>query len=110
MFVLGWAGARHGPLSLGELATREQVAPPTMTKVVEKLEAHGLVKREIDPRDRRVARLTITAAGRRHLDRTRELRTAWLRGRLQDLDAGERQRVTDAISTLERLAGLTEDR
>lgn len=100
----------HGPLSLGDLAGREQVAPPTMTKVVEKLEAHGLVKREIDARDRRVARLTITAAGRRHLDRTRERRTAWLVGRLDALEAAERQRLADAIGSLEQLAGLVGER
>lgn len=100
----------HGPLSLGELAGREQVAPPTMTKVVEKLESQGLVKREIDPRDRRVARLTITVAGRRHLDRTRERRTAWLAARLDALDAAERQRIADAIGALEQLAGLVEGR
>lgn len=100
----------HGPLSLGELATREQVAPPTMTKVVEKLESHGLVKRETDPRDRRVARLTITAAGRRHLDRTRERRTAWLGARLEDLDPSDRRRLAEAIGALEQIAGLVEGR
>ncbi len=100
----------HGPMSLGELAGREQVAPPTMTKVVEKLETHGFVKREVDPRDRRVARVTITVAGRRHLERTRERRTAWLAARLDALDAAERRRITEAIGALERLAGLVEGR
>src|SRR5207237_385907 len=29
--------ATHGPLTLGDLAARERVAPPTITKVVEKM-------------------------------------------------------------------------
>ena len=30
---------KHGPLTLGDLAARERVAPPTITKVVDKMEA-----------------------------------------------------------------------
>src|SRR4051812_21479400 len=45
---------RHGPLTLGALADHEQVAPPTITRVVVKLEADGLLTRQPDPDDRRV--------------------------------------------------------
>src|SRR5690349_18799609 len=45
---------REGPLTLGDLATLERVAPPTVTKVVKGLEAQGLVRREADPDDKRV--------------------------------------------------------
>ena len=62
---------KRGPLTLGELASFEQVSPPTMTKVVEKLESRGFVTRRIDPDDRRVARVNVTAAGTRYLERTR---------------------------------------
>ena len=44
-----------GPLTLGALADHERVAPPTVTRVVAKLEADGLVARTADPDDRRVA-------------------------------------------------------
>src|SRR3954462_7167220 len=46
---------RHGTLTLGALADQERVAPPSITKVVAKLEAAGLVERKLDERDRRVA-------------------------------------------------------
>src|SRR4051812_6394584 len=49
---------RHGSLTLGALAEYERVAPPTVTKVVAKLEADGLLERAVDPNDRRVARVT----------------------------------------------------
>src|SRR5882672_7098612 len=56
-----------GPLTLGALAAAEQVRPPTITKLVATLEAAGLVEREVDPDDRRVARVRATARGSRLL-------------------------------------------
>src|SRR5437763_3841496 len=53
----------HGPVTLGALADHERVAPPSVTKVVAKLEAAGLVERELDAADRRVARVSTTAGG-----------------------------------------------
>lgn len=96
----------RGPLTLGELAACEQVAPPTMTKVVEKLEAQGFVTRRVDPLDRRVSRVTVTAAGRRHLDATRQRRTAWLAGRLDHLPADQLERLMEALDVLETLIAV----
>ncbi len=96
----------RGPLTLGELAACEQVAPPTMTKVVEKLEAQGFVTRRVDPLDRRVSRVTVTAAGRRHLDATRQRRTAWLAGRLDHLPAEQLERLMEALDVLETLIAV----
>ena len=45
----------HGPMTLGALADHERVAPPTVTKVVGKLEELGLLVRRADASDRRVA-------------------------------------------------------
>src|ERR1700752_82582 len=49
--------ANHGPLTLGALAEHERVAPPSITKVVTKLECDGLVPRAPDPSDRRICRV-----------------------------------------------------
>src|SRR3954452_9515904 len=46
-----------GPITLGALAAAEQVRPPTITRVVATLEESGLVVRETDDADRRVARV-----------------------------------------------------
>jgi DNA-binding MarR family transcriptional regulator len=53
-----------GPVTLGDLARAEQVRPPSMTRVVQDLEARGLVVREQDGVDRRVTRIRATAKGR----------------------------------------------
>src|SRR5260370_24130753 len=52
-----------GPLSLGALATAEQVRPPSITRIVRELEARGLVVREATPQDRRGRRARAAAKG-----------------------------------------------
>ena len=95
--------AREGPLTLGELAASEQVSPPTITRVVGKLEAAGLVHRRPDPRDGRVARVELSPAGRRQLETGRTRRTAWLATRLRDLPPEDLARLEEAAGVLERL-------
>src|SRR5437660_11561413 len=56
-----------GPVTLGQLARAEQVKPPTMTKLVTGLEKEGLVRREIDPRDKRLVKIVATGKGERIL-------------------------------------------
>lgn len=92
-----------GPISLGELAAVEQVQPPTMTRVVAHLEERGLVVRAADPADRRSARVTVTATGRRVLQRSRTRRTAYLAQRLAGFTDEERGLLTRALPLLERL-------
>src|SRR5580698_5107405 len=53
-----------GPLSLGDLAGAEQVRPPTMTRLVNALEAQGLVTRHRDETDGRSIRLAATLKGK----------------------------------------------
>lgn len=97
---------RQGPLTLGELAVAEHVAPPTVTKVVGKLEERGLIERAADDVDRRVVRVEVTPAGRRLLDVDRRRRATWLAARLDELDDDERAAVEAAVPVLERLTGL----
>jgi len=94
---------REGPLTLGELAAREHVAPPSITKAVEKLVAAGLVTRAPDEADRRVVRVRATAAGRRRVAQNRSRRTAWLAGRLSDLSPADLAQLDAATDVLERL-------
>jgi len=97
--------ARSGPLTLGELAAIEQVAPPTITKVVGKLEDRGLVEREADPSDRRVTRVVLSDRGERWLEADRRRRHEWLADRMDALDAAARERLVDAVAALESLIG-----
>lgn len=96
---------RLGPVTLGDLATAERVQPPSMTRIVAKLEGRGLVTRQTDPRDRRVARVDVTAEGRRLLQRSRTRKNALLAQRLRRLTQEELAAVEAALPVLERLAG-----
>lgn len=95
-----------GPMTLGEVAARERIAPPSVTKVVEKLVGLGLVDRRIDPTDRRVTLVSVSDAGRRHLVANRARRDEWLSGQVEQLDPDEVQRLVDALGALEHLVEL----
>jgi DNA-binding MarR family transcriptional regulator len=94
-----------GPLSLGALAAAEQVRPPTMTRLVDSLEAAGLVTRETDPSDARAVLIGATPAGRRLLAEGRRRRVEALAERLLSLDAEERAALHAAAPALVRLSG-----
>jgi DNA-binding MarR family transcriptional regulator len=96
---------KRGPISLGDLAAYEHVAPPTMTKVVDRMESVGFVARIADPQDRRIRLVSITRAGIDHLTSTRQLRTAWLDGRLARLTDEQRETLATALPVLEALVG-----
>ena len=97
--------AGEGPLTLGALADIEHVAPPTITKVVEKLEAQGLIERRADVDDRRRSLATATPAGLALLAEGRARKDAILATRIAQLDAGQFARLAAALDVLEVLAG-----
>lgn len=95
---------RHGPLTLGALAEHEQVAPPSITKVVAKLEQRELVVRSPGV-DRRVVVVAITPAGEALLAEVRQRKDVWLATRLAALDADQRARLDAALPLLDALVG-----
>ena len=94
---------RHGPLTLGALADHERVAPPSVTKVVAKLEELGLVDRTGVAADRRIARVTITPAGAALLADVRQRKDVWLATRLGALDDDQRARLAAALDVIDAL-------
>ena len=93
----------HGPLTLGALADYERVAPPSITKVVAKLEADGLVERRPDPTDGRVSHVSTTAAGRDLVEESRRRKTTWLAGRLHELGAEAQAHLVPALDVLDAI-------
>lgn len=94
----------YGPLSLGEVAAREGVAPPSVTRLVASLCEGALVTRTTDPTDRRSTRVSISAHGTELLAQLRGQRTAALARRLANLDPAERALLAAAVPVLERLS------
>jgi DNA-binding MarR family transcriptional regulator len=94
---------RHGPLTPSELATRERVQRPTVTRVLARLEEAGLIQRAADPEDRRSSLVTVSAAGASLLAVARSRKDLYLARRLESLDADDRATLDRAAAILERM-------
>src|ERR1700759_412021 len=77
MAVLGCLN-RHGDLTLGELAARERIQPPSMTRIVNAIEEGGYVVGRAHETDRRQVVVSLTDQGRATLRADRARRDAWL--------------------------------
>src|SRR5689334_9876596 len=78
-----------GPKTLGELAAAEQVSAPTMTRLVAGMEREQLLRREPDPHDRRIVRVTATPRAARLMQRGRQARVRDLASLLETLTPEE---------------------
>jgi DNA-binding MarR family transcriptional regulator len=95
LFVLALRGGASGQ----ELTAALGVSLATITGIVDRLAAQDLVSRREDPRDRRVRRVELTAAGRELMDRIIEAGAERQRALLERLD-------DDGLATVEQAIGL----
>jgi DNA-binding MarR family transcriptional regulator len=86
-----------------DLATAEAVAQPSMTALVGRLEARGLVRRMADPADRRAVRVAITDAGREQLAAVRAARAELLAERIAALDESSRAALAAVLPVFDSL-------
>ncbi len=98
------AVSRHGVLTPGELAEHERVQPPSMTRVIARLEEMHLLTRSPHPTDRRQVVLRLTPEGEKLLKEERRRKEAWLAQRLGELTSEERAILRQAAPILERLS------
>jgi DNA-binding MarR family transcriptional regulator len=87
-------------IGIRELAARERISVPGMSKFVARMEAAGLVERHAVGGDKRRVGLHVSAAGHRVLRSVKSKRTAWLAERLRDLDPGQLEAIDAAIEPL----------
>ncbi len=95
-------------IGVSELAARERMSAAGMSGHVDRLERAGLVQRTPNASDRRRQGLTLTRAGEGVLRSVKRRRTAWLAGRLEQLDADELAAIDRAVEPLARLLGESE--
>ena len=103
MAVLG-SLHRNGSSSVGQLAGREKVRPPSMTRTVTCLEGAGHVVRRPHETDGRQVVVELTERGRDTLLADRRRRDEWLALRLRELTPDERAVLRKAAPILEGLA------
>ena len=92
-----------GDLLMGELAAAEKMQPPSMTRIVNGLEARGFVARRPHPDDRRQCLVTLSGEGRKLLLANRRRRDEWLAIRIAQLAPAEREVLREAIAILEKV-------
>jgi DNA-binding MarR family transcriptional regulator len=90
-------------IGVRELAFRERMSVPGMSKFVTRLEEAGLIERAPVAGDRRRVGLIVTPAGHRVLRSVKSKRTAWLADRLRHLDPEELEAIDAAIEPLAHL-------
>jgi DNA-binding MarR family transcriptional regulator len=95
--------ARHGPMRLGDLAAREGVAPPTLTRMIAVLEDAGFVQRRTDQADRRAVQVSVTDSGVRVVAEALDARAVVLQARLAALPEPDRTAILAALPALEAL-------
>lgn len=76
MLVLWERDEGSGPVSVRELGDQLRLDSSTLSPLLKRLEAHGLVRRRRDPADERSVRITLTDAGRRMRERARAVPVA----------------------------------
>jgi DNA-binding MarR family transcriptional regulator len=96
----------HGPVPMRGLAEALVCDASNITGIVDRLESHGFVRREVSPADRRVKNVVATDLGRETIRRVREEMQA-THGALDTLEEEERATL---YSLLERLRPVMEDR
>lgn len=89
-----------GPLRIGELALALGIDNSTITPQAQRLEQAGLLTREPDESDGRVALLTITHDGRQLLERLHRSRREMLREKLRDWPEPDRAAIAAALARL----------
>jgi DNA-binding MarR family transcriptional regulator len=90
-------------IGVRELAARERISVPGMSKFVARLEEAGLVQRAPVEGDQRRVGLSLTPAGQKVLRSVKSKRTAWLSARLRQLDPDELEAIDAAIDPLVHL-------
>jgi DNA-binding MarR family transcriptional regulator len=97
------AGNRHTNMS--RLAEALDVVPSSASRLCDRLEATGLLRRVPDPRDRREVRLLLTAAARRLLDDLRSRRRDALAEVLERMSVAAREELVRALRAFEIATG-----
>jgi DNA-binding MarR family transcriptional regulator len=93
-----------GPCTLGRLARAEDVAGPTMTRIVDGLCGLGLAERRPHPDGGRMVLVAPTAAGERVMRAAQQARVDAIVAALRALPADDRAAIVAAAPALRRLA------
>ncbi|MBA3517654.1 MAG: winged helix-turn-helix transcriptional regulator [Rhizobiales bacterium] len=90
---------QHGQMTMGEAAAALSIQPPTVTKMVNRLSAAGLVHTEVVDKDRRKISISMTAAAQGKID---EIDAIWRDLETEALIEVEAQQLRTQLSAIAR--------
>jgi DNA-binding MarR family transcriptional regulator len=94
---------KEGKPSTSTLARRISVSQATMTRIVDRLERAGLVKREKSTQDKRVVNVGLTEAGREKLGHAPEPLQAEFLRRFRELETWEQQMLKSSLLRIAKM-------
>lgn len=97
---------RSGPIRPGDLAQREFVSAPTMTRTLRDLQELGLISRQPDASDGRSVLVSVTGQGEYEVLSASSARAELLAELLEKLQPEQLASLRDALPALERLATI----
>jgi len=92
-----------GPISLNDLAAAEQVRPPTMSRIVDALEAAGLARRRSNQEDRRAVLIEATARGTAVLRAGRRRRVKFLAAHLAGMSPSQLAELDRSLQAVQKV-------
>jgi DNA-binding MarR family transcriptional regulator len=98
----------HGPINISDIARRMYLHPTTVLRIVDKLEARGLVSRNRSKDDRRVVWLELTQDGKDLVQSTPEVVRGLLGARLEGVDLNDLAEIDEGIGHLVKIFGVQE--
>ncbi len=87
-------------MTMGRLAEIVLLAPPTLTKLVDRMVTDGLVQRQISQEDHRQVHLVLSALGERKRDRVRRFAQEQEAALLERLGSENARMLNDALTWL----------
>jgi DNA-binding MarR family transcriptional regulator len=96
--------ARNRHTNMSRLAEALEVVPSSASRVCDRLEATGMLRRVPDPRDRREVRLLLTPAARRVLEELRDRRRRALAEVLERMAPAGRHDLVRALAAFDAAA------
>jgi len=89
-----------GSTSMARLSGDTGLSQPAITSSIDKLESHGLVKRDRDSKDRRVINIAITSKGQSLFRRGLKIHSRFVRGSLGKLSDSELSQLSSMMKKL----------
>ena len=93
----------HGSMKMKDIAGELNISLPAATGMIDRLYHMGLVRREFDPKDRRVVKIILTPRGKRVLDNTKENRKKAIEDVFSGLSDKEREDYLNIVKKVKNI-------